>query len=96
MCITEHGSSRDDCCEIDIEAPEISVYVRRAGEITHIFRLTLPGDASRERRIALEKIDAKYVLTVDDSKYPDLNLPDGSMGFLVGGATGNFRDVEWR
>ncbi len=89
-------SSRDDCVQIDIEAPEINLYITRAGEVTRSWRLAIPGDASRERRIVLEKVDGQYVLSVDDSKYPNLDLPDGRMGFLVGGATVNFRDVEWR
>jgi hypothetical protein len=86
----------EDHARIDIEAPEVLVYVLRLGKVTSTQRLPIPGDAQRERRIELERAGSQYVLTVDGAKFAELELPSGRMGFFVSGTDVAFRDVTWR
>lgn len=88
--------SEDDCATIDIEAPELIVYISRRGKASSTFRLAIPGDAQRSRRIGLERVGNQYALTVDDARFAELELPSGRMGFFVVGAEVAFREVSWR
>ncbi len=88
--------SEDDCATIDIEAPEVIVRISHRGRPSSTFRLPIPGDAQRSRRIGLERVGNQYALTVDDTRFAELELPSGRMGFFVVGAEVAFREVSWR
>ncbi len=85
----------DDHAQIDIEAPEVLVHVRRLGRVVTTMRLPIPGDAARERNIELERAGSQYTLIVDGTKH-ELELPSGRTGFYVAGTDVAFRDVTWR
>ncbi|MCY2960093.1 MAG: hypothetical protein NTY35_08000 [Planctomycetota bacterium] len=86
----------EDCAQIDIEAPEVLIRVTRLGKAVSQSRLPIPGDAHRERTIALERVGSQYTLTVDGTRFTELELPSGRMGFFVVGTDVAFRDVTWR
>lgn len=86
----------EDHARIDIEAPEVFVHVLRLGRVVSTRRLSIPGDAQRERRIEIERAGNQYVLTVDGVKFSELELPSGRAGFFVAGTDVSFREVSWR
>lgn len=86
----------NDCCEIEIEAPEALIRITRDGDVVRQTRLAVPGDACRERTIAIERVGGAYVLTIDGARHEGLELPGGRMGLYAGGADVHFRDLSWR
>lgn len=86
--------SEDNCSTIEFEPPDVLVRITRIGDPSTTTRLPI-GD-KRWYRIALERTVDRHVLTVDGTRFEDLQLPSGRMGFFATGTEVSFREVAWR
>ncbi len=86
-----------DCALVRIGAQAVEIEVWRLGAVGRTHRLKLPGEPARdrERDVEIRRQGNLYELTVDGTRFEDLELPSGRMGFFVSEASIEFRDPVW-